>query len=120
MKRLRVLLVLVVVLVVASVVPTYETNKGYYLYPTINYVGDITNLPTGETVEWDFGCTIFFKGVKIEEVTPISSVVLDKDRHTARSFTLSEIFNINIVYYVRIYIHLCTVYLWNVELVVDE
>lgn len=120
MKRLSVLLVLVVVLVVAFVMPTHETNKGYYLYPAIGYTGTGADLPSGEMVEFAVNCVIFFKGVKTQDMIPTSDQVIDADKCTVRRFTLSEIYAIRITYHVRIFIRHSTLYLWNGELLVES
>jgi len=117
MKRMIPLLLLV--LMVASVTPAHAVND-YYLYPAISYVGDINDLPVGEKLGWTFDCTIFFKGVKIQDMLPTSDSVIDGDKHTIRSFTLSEMNDIRITYYVRAFLHLSTEYLWDGELLVAE
>ena len=111
---------LLLILMVMSVTPTYVSDESYYLYPFIGYMGVGTNLPAGKMVEWTIDCVISFKGVKIQDMIPSAGNVIDDDIYTAQSFTLSEIFDISIRYCIRASLHLSTLYLWNGELCVDE
>jgi len=117
MKRIIILVLLV--LMVVPIAPTYVVDESYYLYPCIGYYGVGTALPSGELVEWTIECTIFFKGVKMQDMIPSSGNHIDDDIYTAQSFTLSEIFDISITYYVRASIHFSTEYLWSGRLFVD-
>lgn len=117
MKQLVVLLLLV--LMTLSIVPSYTSDENYYLYPAVGYVGVSTDLPAGETVEWAIACTVFFKGAKIQDMVPTSGIIIDDNKYIARSFILSEMRDVHITYTVRAFIRLSTVYLWNGELNVD-
>ena len=118
MKQSIVLLLLV--LMVVSVTPAHASDESYYLYPFVGYYGVGTALPGGELVEWTIECTIFFKGVKMQDMIPSSGNVIDDDIYTAQSFTLFEIFDISITYYVRASIYFSTEYLWSGRLSVDR
>lgn len=117
MKWLIVLLLLV--LIIVSVTPSQTSDESYYLYPTVNPIGASIDLPAGEMVEWAITCTVFFKGVKMQDMASSSGIVIDKDKYTSQSFTLSEMQDVHITYTVRAFIRLSTVYLWNGELYVD-
>ena len=118
MKRLIILLLLVLMMV--SVAPAHTTDESYYLYPAINYVGDSADLPAGEMVEWTVECTIFFKGIEVQEMVPSMGNTLDADKCTIQSFTLSEMFGIHITYTIYVFIRSSIEYLWNGQLNVDE
>lgn len=118
MKRMVALLLLV--LMVASITPIHAVNESYYLYPAIGYIGASTDLPAGEMVEWTVDCTIFFKGVKMQDMIPsLGNIINDDDEYTMQSFTLSEMCAVHITYTIRALIRFSIEYLWNGELCVD-
>lgn len=118
MKRLITLLLLV--LMIVSITSVHASDESYYLYPCIGYYGVSTALPSGELVEWTIKCNICFKGVKMQDMIPSSGNVIDDDIYTAQTFTLSEMFDVSITYYVHAVNHLSIEYLWNGELFVNE
>ena len=118
MKRLVVLLLLI--LMVVSIVPSHTSDESYYLYPAIGHPGDGTELPAGEFIEWTIDCIVFFEEVEIQRMTPTWDGIIDDDKYVVRSFSLFEISDVGMVYYVQASFHLSIEYWWTGELYVNE